>query len=272
LTELNLLNSNSITVGGSRPLGEAYVAGAVRRQDEDLAFQYSTPDGKVWDGIVEYLGAVNDLVLRVDPTTGAAAIQNFSPHVDFDIKGYDITSASGSLSVADWTSFQDTGNAGPNWFEANPSANNLSELNLLSSTSFTTGVQVLLGDILANVDSRDLVFKFATTDGEVLEGTVEYGESEQGGQPGDTDNDGDVDLDDLNAVRNNFGTSGAPGIPGDAFPFDGTVDLDDLNGVRNNFGAGASQAVPEPSAAMLGLIALAVVGGWQRRRVLSSRR
>ncbi len=57
--------------------------------------------------------------------------------------------------------------------------------------------------------------------------------------PGDTDRNGRVDLEDLNAVRNNFGRS-APGIAGDTFPFNGKVDLDDLNAVRNNFGATAA--------------------------------
>jgi hypothetical protein len=270
LSELNLLGSHSIAVSASRNLGEAYLAGAIRRQDEDLVFQYSTPDGRVLDGIVEYLGAVNDLVLKVDPATGEAALQNLSPHVSFNIKGYDITSASGSLSAAGWTSFQDTGDAGPNWFEANPSPNHLSELNLLSSTNFTSGVQVHLGDIFSNGGTRDLVLQFVTTSGEVLEGTVEYGTIDEVGQEGDTNGDGLVNLDDLNAVRNNFGGSGAPGIPGDSFPFDGVVDLDDLNAVRNNFGAGSSQSVPEPSAALLGLVAIAALGGWRRVRNASS--
>lgn len=51
--------------------------------------------------------------------------------------------------------------------------------------------------------------------------------------PGDTDDDGDVDLNDLNNVRNNFGTATPP--IGDTDD-DGDVDLDDLNAVRNNFG------------------------------------
>ncbi len=53
------------------------------------------------------------------------------------------------------------------------------------------------------------------------------------GVPGDTDDDGDVDLTDLNNVRNNFGSAAAP--IGDTDD-DGDVDLDDLNAVRNNFG------------------------------------
>lgn len=88
------------------------------------------------------------------------------------------------------------------------------------------------------------------------------------GQDGDTDDDGDVDLDDLNGVRNNFGALGASdgSLDGDAFPFDGTVDLDDLNGVRNNFGAvGGANAVPEPGS--LALAAMTAIGlGFVARR------
>lgn len=265
LSELNLLGSNSVNVGASRSLGEAYLGGAIRRQDEDLQFKYTTTTGQVLDGIVEYSGPINDLVLKVDPTTGAASLQNFSPFVDFEIKAYEISSASGSLNVAGWDSFQDSGDAGPNWFEANPSAEFLSELNLISSTSFNTGVQVLLGNILAAGGEQDLVLTFVTEDGDILEGTVEYG-SLTTGQIGDTDEDGDVDLTDLNAVRNNFGSSGAPGLPGDAFPFDGVVDLGDLNGVRNNFGATGSAAVPEPASAILGLGALVGLSLFRRTK------
>lgn len=50
---------------------------------------------------------------------------------------------------------------------------------------------------------------------------------------GDTDGDWDIDLDDLNTIRNNFGGAG----PGD-FNQNGIVDLDDFNLVRNQFGEG----------------------------------
>jgi hypothetical protein len=60
---------------------------------------------------------------------------------------------------------------------------------------------------------------------EIIQGTA--------GVPGDTDDDGDVDLTDLNNVRNNFGSATPP--IGDTDD-DGDVDLDDLNAVRNNFG------------------------------------
>jgi ELWxxDGT repeat protein len=51
---------------------------------------------------------------------------------------------------------------------------------------------------------------------------------------GDTNFDGEVNLEDLNNVRNHFGKSG--GALGDANG-DGSVDLADLNAVRNHFGS-----------------------------------
>jgi len=78
--------------------------------------------------------------------------------------------------------------------------------------------------------------------------------------PGDTNGDGRVDIDDLNAVRNNFGAMGDPDgtLDGDAFPFDGLVDIDDLNAVRNNFGAMAAP-VPEAATWILTVIGAPVV-------------
>lgn len=78
---------------------------------------------------------------------------------------------------------------------------------------------------------------------------------------GDTNADGQVNLADLNNVRNNFGGVGL----GDANS-DGKVDLQDLNAVRNNFGATTPSTVPEPSA--FGLLAIAALAAltWRQRR------
>jgi ELWxxDGT repeat protein len=64
-------------------------------------------------------------------------------------------------------------------------------------------------------------------------------------QLGDTDDDGDVDLSDLNNVRNHFGDVG-DNLVGDTNR-DGRVDLADLNEVRNYFGASATAASFEAS-------------------------
>jgi hypothetical protein len=87
------------------------------------------------------------------------------------------------------------------------------------------------------------------------------------GRAGDTNFDGQIDLEDLNNVRNNFGATGASdgSLVGDAFPYDGVVDLEDLNGVRNNFG-GSVESVPEPSAIALALCGLAAIGLIARKR------
>jgi hypothetical protein len=82
--------------------------------------------------------------------------------------------------------------------------------------------------------------------------------------PGDANGDGLVNIDDLNAVRNNFGITGpADGsLTGDAFPFDGLVNIDDLNAVRNYFGRGPAP-VPEPGGITMALGLLIVAGGWR---------
>lgn len=82
-----------------------------------------------------------------------------------------------------------------------------------------------------------------------------------GPQPGDTDADGDVDIADLNNVRNHFGEGVilGPPAPGEAFPFNGLVDVGDLNLVRNAFGASRPTAVPEPPSDFLCVVAFALV-------------
>jgi len=91
------------------------------------------------------------------------------------------------------------------------------------------------------------------------------------GASGDADRDGDVDIDDLNNVRNHFGALGPDdgSLPGDAYPFDGQVDIDDLNAVRNNFGGG-SAAVPEPGAMAIALGLLIAAGGLGRRNLFAA--
>lgn len=93
---------------------------------------------------------------------------------------------------------------------------------------------------------------------------------------GDTNDDGLVDLNDLNNVRNNFGGASL----GDT-DIDGDVDLTDLNNVRNDFLAERMETVPEPATAfavVIGLVQIAAgaysrtafARGRKRRRTLGT--
>ncbi len=83
--------------------------------------------------------------------------------------------------------------------------------------------------------ASDLYGDLATNWEAALPSPGEYGSTPT--QPGDTNGDGNVDLIDLNNVRNHFGGAGL----GDTNN-DGIVDLVDLNAVRNNFGASSLSA------------------------------
>jgi hypothetical protein len=72
--------------------------------------------------------------------------------------------------------------------------------------------------------------------------------------PGDANGDREVDLNDFNILKANFGT-GTTRAEGD-FNDDAMVDLNDFNILKANFGTSGGSPVPEP-----GTLALALLGG-----------
>jgi hypothetical protein len=221
---------------------------------EDLTFSYSVPgvggeDGRLVFGHVEYIGTKfeNNMVLRVNPTTGQAFLKNDSLEtLKFD--GYTITSSTGSLVGGTWT-----GLSAPSGWEKSPlSTTALSQSNPTNSTTLAPGAQVAIGDIGAFTTAAQqdgLALKFILS-----EGLVDVG----GVTPGDFDVDGDVDGRDflvwqrntsvgsLSDWQANYGTSGGGGAnpPETTFRF-GSVVFDPTAGVA------AATAVPEPSTAIL---------------------
>ena len=303
ISELNLPGSTTFDGGLSFDLGAAYNSAAgVAPADENLSLAYSTPDGLILNGLVQYTGPINDLVLSVNTVSGEAAIQNLSSHTDsFDITGYSIFSASDGLSVESWNSFAQSGAAGEGWTEASPAAGALAELNPSSSKVFDEGTQIPIGSIFTPGNPSDLSFQYSTLAG-VQFGTVEYVAG--GGVPGDCNGDGVLDAADLACVSTmedrDAVLAALNTLPGDldgngdvAFPdfltlsanfgmdlasytagnidLTGGVAFPDFLTLSANFGqtpaAGATAAsVPEPTAGMLfGLSLLVCLHGRRRR-------
>jgi hypothetical protein len=182
---------------------------------EDIAFEYYTPDGRTVQGLVNYEGdkRFNNLVLVVDPASGAARLENQSS-LGVDIDGYKITSASGSLLPADgnWTSFDDQGAAGGDWRESNPTANQLVELKPGGEAMLSGGITFNMGTLfktMASGGTQDLAFEYLLSDGtEFTGGEVVY-RSSGPSLSGDYNNNGVVDAADYVVWRNEIGTPAA---------------------------------------------------------------
>jgi hypothetical protein len=232
LTEFNPSASTSINAGASRLLGTPFSPPsptAIGQRVEDVSFQYAVPGQGTVEGIVEYTGRRNNLVLTINPTTGAAAIQNESTHFDVAIDGYSITSTSGRLLVANdkWNSLDDQNLN--TWDQAdNSNANRLTEFNPQGTTTMAGGGTVLnlgtpVNPLGGALSLDDFTFEYAIA----------------GSLGGDYNSDGIVDAADYTVWRDNLGKPTA--LPNDTTA---GVGPDDYTRWKANFGqSGGSQIV-----------------------------
>lgn len=263
--------NSSLTFPGTFNLGTVFdPAGGVPLVDEDLSLEYSTPNGTIATGVVNYVGAVNDLTLQVDQLTGAARISHMTPHVgDIEMWGYSITSESSALDVTAWNRF------GSDFIEANPSANAIAELSAAGSKTFTNGTEISLGNILAGAE--DLTFTYGTPNGSAV-GSVQYVFG--GGTPtcediassrlvpGDLNGDNTVTFSDFLVLSTNFNQAVGGYEDGD-IDCNGTVGFSDFLVLSTNFNKTAeasATAVPEPASAALASLAMLMCLAWRKRR------
>jgi hypothetical protein len=264
LSELNPAQvppgSTTINAGTSLQLGTPYVVNTAMfpplgTDPDNLMFEYSGPDGRTLQGHVVYSGTriVNNMILTVDPATGAVAFKNDSPYT-LTIDGYNIASDSGSLASANWNSLDDQNVAG--WDEAPPapSDNEVAELKADGALTLPPGTGFSLGNLFKTGATQDLQFGFLQIGNETPTlGTVVYGPftpppPPTGGVTGDYNNNGVVDAADYVLWRNGGPLMNDP-TPG--------IQPGDYNVWRTNFGRtatpgiAAATAVPEPSTFVL---------------------
>lgn len=266
VSELSL--TSELAFGGtSYDLGDIYTGG-------DISLSYSTPDGSVSEGIVDF-GATPDLVLQVDLFSGETKIQNMSSAAGpFDVIGYAVTSPSGSLVLDGWDSLSDQGDT--DWVESNPREDSIAELNPSGSLLFENGTSVSLGSIFGG--TQDLEFQYGTLDGSAM-GTVEYVLSLGGdGAPtcadvaasrtiaGDLDGVDGVAFADFLVMSANFGATTDSYEDGD-IDCNGTVAFADFLVLSANFGqTGAATSVPEPMTNLMALMATFMLLPLRNRR------
>ncbi|MBX3433653.1 MAG: hypothetical protein KF847_10065 [Pirellulales bacterium] len=265
LSELNATGTLTMSPGQTRSFSTPVNAnasaplGTNRVVTSDISFRYQSPTGQILDAVIEPVGRINDLVLVVNPANGQATIQNQSSQ-NLSFISYTISSASGSLNTS-FTGFQ--GASVANWSKANPTLFNLSELNTTAAASMSPGGEQALGTVWNfSTGSRDLTFKYQTTDGTLHTGTVDYGSKAiVTSDNADFNSSNFVDGTDFLAWQRGFGLTGQPNkSTGDANG-DGAVNGADLTIWKSQFGTTPSAAplitsVPEPSAGLLAMLAL----------------
>jgi hypothetical protein len=280
LGEANLLSSLTINGGTSISLGAPYTPfspSALGQVEPGLKFEYSI------DGIGSIEGDVvfapqNNVVLIVNPATGAASVQNQSTF-NVNIDGLLITSTANVLNPTGWNGLAESGVSG--WAMGAAATNRLGEGNLLGSTLFgAASAPVSIGSPINPAmisDETDLVFEYHIAGGATVTGGVVL-TSAPAVVPlaGDYNSNGAVDTADYVEWRNKVGAASLANRGGG---ITGPVGQADYNFWKSRFGmtsgsggsvAAMMIAVPEAGTAALlvaGMTACAII---RRRRRMDS--
>ena len=212
----------------------------------------------VTPAILWNLGADTGLTLVVDLATGRGVLQNHS-NDELDLISYTIHSDSGALQTS-WESFADRGNLA--WVEANPTVQNLSELNSLDAMKLAAHAKTPLGVVWDATRSLDLKLTYLADDGVVHQGTVVFDDAAAAlAKSGDFNADGAVDGNDFLQWQRTFGDTVWP-LSGADHNGNGVVDGSDLNSwkiavtVLQSSAIPVVQVVPEPGVFGLAIISL----------------
>lgn len=254
ISEVNLFGSLPVAPGGLVDIGDPYspfVPTAIGEAEPAFSFSYSVDGGGVFPGEVEFEVA-NNLVLEINPNTGAAALVNQSVF-PVSIDSYLLQSATGVLASGTWATLQ--GNV-PGWQAMPGSQTRVGEGNLDGSTLLAAnGGSLALGSpinptLLSDESDVELLFSVAAEgglSGQPLTGGVLFLQS----PPSDADfnDDGFVNGTDLGIWGGAYGGPATPAT-GDANS-DGQASGFDFVAWQRQVADGApvvAASVPEPAA------------------------
>ena len=247
---------------------------AIGQFEPSLKFEYHVAGaGSVVGDVV--FAPQNNIVLIVDPATGAASLQNQSSF-GVNIDGLLITSLVNVLDPVGWNGLAESGVGG--WTMGAAATNRLGEGNLFGSTFLAAnGAPVSIGSPINPSmigDETDLVLEYHVAGGGSVTGGVVFAVSDVASLPGDYSGNGKVDAADYTVWRNHLGqTFQLPNEVDDTTP--GQVTAEDYSawkaryGMSIGAGAGAaeSSAVPEPSSWLIGsVVGLSAAAGRVFRR------
>jgi hypothetical protein len=177
-----LADSDTVDANDVSPSGFSFIdTTGVPNLLPGSAFVVNSVAGGV-NGTQTVLSLQQHPVLTVNRQTGVASLKNYSTTgstVAFD--SYIIRSTQGALAAGNWSSLDDKGTSGNTWYEANPLATGLSELNPTTTLALTANQTISLGTIFNpaapasfGAENEDIVFQFGTTDGGIVNAQVVY--------------------------------------------------------------------------------------------------